>query len=153
MSAGWKAFEARIAARFGLRRRGAATSRRGDGLSDACREDGSDSPHWAIECKLLGRPSFQQLLDAARQAEAAAEGVRTGHPTPLAIVKRKNDHDANALVVMRLEPWLEWYGPATDTIEGIDGSGTKGGEIIQGEIDVFGVPSVQRQSEVPDDAA
>ena len=61
---------------------------------------------------MLGRPSFGQLLDACNQAEAAADRVVGGSPLPIAVVKRKRDHDVNALVVMRWETWLEWYGPS-----------------------------------------
>ena len=98
--AGWKKFESRIAARFGGRRRGAATSQNGAGKCDVVGADG-----WAIECKLLGRPGYQDLLDAALQAEKNADP----EDIPVAIVKRKRDHDQNALVVMRLEKFLEWF--------------------------------------------
>lgn len=116
MADGWKVFEARVAKRFGLRRRGASTSLRGEGLSDAVELDGSEPAHWSIECKLLGRPNYQQLLDACRQAEAAAASTAC----PIAVVKRKRDHDANALVVMRLETFLEWYGPSGGEPDGAE---------------------------------
>ena len=60
---------------------------------------------WAPECKLLGRPSFSDLLEACRQAEANAEPLQT----PVAVVKRKRDRDTDALVVMRLESFREWF--------------------------------------------
>jgi hypothetical protein len=98
----WKDFESRVAARFGGRRRGAQTSRNGEGLSDCV-----DTPGFAIEVKLRGRPGFQELLDACCQAEAAAADTEI----PIAVVKRKRDHDVNALVVMRLPQFLDWLGP------------------------------------------
>ena len=60
---------------------------------------------WSPECKLLGRPSFSDLLDACRQAERNAVSLQT----PVAIVKRKRDRDVDALVVMRLERFAEWF--------------------------------------------
>jgi len=98
---GWQKFEERIAALFGGRRRGAATSRGGRGKSDVIGAEG-----WAIECKLLSRPSFQQLLDAARQAE---KNRNAPYEIPIAIVKRNGDHDINSLVVMRLEMFREFF--------------------------------------------
>ena len=62
--------------------------------------------HYAVECKLLGRPGYQHLLDAAKQAEENAES----HQEPIAIVKRKNACDQDALVVMRLPVFLDWRG-------------------------------------------
>lgn len=93
----WKAFERRIAKRFPAgRRRGPDTH---GGKSDiVC--DG-----FAPECKLLGRPSFSAMLDAARQSERNAESMQT----PVAIVKRKQDQDRDALVVMRLETFCDWF--------------------------------------------
>ena len=92
--AAWKAFERRMARLFPKgRRRGADTRGPSTGKSDIiC--DG-----WSPECKLLGRPSFSDLLDAARQAERNAEPLQT----PVAIVKRKRDRDTDSLVVMRLD--------------------------------------------------
>lgn len=97
---GWQKFEERIAEVFGGRRRGAATSEAGRGKSDVVGAEG-----WSIEVKLLARPCFQDLLDAACQAERNADDDEI----PLAIVKRKGDHDINALVVMRLETFEEWF--------------------------------------------
>lgn len=101
--AAWKQFERRMAALFGGERRGAHTSDSGHGRSDVILAG------WSIECKLLSRPAFQDLLDAARQAERNAEKATD---IPLAVVKRKGDHDENALAVMRLETFMEWFGKA-----------------------------------------
>ncbi len=98
--AAWKAFERRIASVFGGRRRGADTRTGGKGKSDVI------APGWSVECKLYGRPNYQLLLDAALQAEANAD---CPDDIPVACVKRKGDHDANALVVMRLETFQEWF--------------------------------------------
>lgn len=92
----WKAFERRLAARFGGRRRGPDTA---DGKSDIVVEG------WAPEAKLLARPGYADLLNAARQAERNA----LNGEIPVAIIKRKGDLDNNALVVMRLETFSEWF--------------------------------------------
>lgn len=98
--ASWKAFERRIAKLFpGGRRRGADTRGENAGKSDVICDA------WAPECKLLGRPSFADLLSAARQAEANAKPLQT----PVAVVKRKRDRDMDALVVMRLETFADWF--------------------------------------------
>jgi len=99
MDTAWKAFERRIAAIFGGTRRGAYTGSNGRGRCDVI------CPGWAIECKLLSRPGFADLLEAARQAERNAEPGQI----PVAIVKRKGDHDQNAVVVLRLETFREWF--------------------------------------------
>ncbi len=98
--AAWKAFERRIARLFpNGRRRGPDTRSGGNGKSDViC--DG-----WAPECKLLARPSFSDLLDAARQSERNAEPGQV----PVAIVKRKRDLDRDALVLVRLETFSRWF--------------------------------------------
>ena len=97
--ASWKAFERRIAKVFNGRRRGCDTRSESAGKSDIV------CAGFSPELKLLGRPSFSDLLDAARQAERNAEPLKT----PIAIVKRKRDRDADSLVVMRLESFREWY--------------------------------------------
>jgi hypothetical protein len=68
-------------------------------------------PAWSIECKLLSRPSFSAMLEAAKQAE---RNVENDHQMPIAIIKRKNDHDLNALVVMRLETYRDWHLPSAE---------------------------------------
>lgn len=96
----WKAFERRVASVFGGKRRGAYTGTTQGGKSDIIK------PGWSIECKLLSRPCFADLLAAARQAEANAE-----QPTdiPISVIKRKGDLDTQALVVMRLERFKEFF--------------------------------------------
>lgn len=100
----WKDFERRIAKLFHGQRRGAYTGTHGHGKTDVI-VDG-----WAIECKLYGRPNYALLLEAAQQAERNAENPLD---IPVAITKRKGDHDKNALVVMRLETFMQHFGPVT----------------------------------------
>ena len=90
----WKAFERRISKIFpGATRRGTYTGSKSHGKPDLICEG------WSVECKLLSRPSFQDILDAAYQAEANAEKTTD---IPVAVIKRKGDLDVNSLVVMRL---------------------------------------------------
>lgn len=110
----WKAFERRIAAVFGGTRRGAYTGNGRSGKSDII-IDG-----WSVECKLLSKPSFQDLLNAALQAERNMESERD---IPVAIVKRKRDLDANALVVLRLETFRAWFiGAGEEVDDGVETS-------------------------------
>ena len=98
--ASWKAFERRIARLFPNGRRRGANTR-----GDSARKSDIVCDGWSPECKLLGRPAFSDLLDAARQAERNAQG----HQIPVAIVKRKRDRDTDALAVMRLKSFQEWF--------------------------------------------
>jgi len=96
--AAWKAWERTVAKWFGGYRRGPDTA---EGKTDVV-ADG-----WAIECKLLGRPAFSDLLAAARQAES------NGSPDeiPVAVVRKKGRPITEALVVMRLETFAPWFLP------------------------------------------
>jgi hypothetical protein len=94
----WKAFERRIAKVFGGERRGADYGDGRGGKNDIIH------PHWSVECKLLGRAGYADLLKAVRQAELASEDGQE----PVAVVKLKNQHDADALVVYRLETFRAW---------------------------------------------
>ena len=97
----WKQWERTVASIFGGKRRGAYTgSGRSSGKPDIIK------PGWSIECKLLSRPGFADLLDAALQAETNAE--QPGD-IPVAVVKRKGDHLPSALVVMRLETFQQFF--------------------------------------------
>ena len=97
----WKAFERRIAKIFGGKRRGAHTSDGKKGKSDIIKDG------FSIECKLLARPTRQQMFDACLQAERNAESILD---IPLAIVKKKYDRDGDALVIMRLETFRDHFG-------------------------------------------
>jgi hypothetical protein len=94
----WKAFERRIAKVFGGIRRGADTRSADGGKCDVIHD------HFAIECKLVARPNHSTALDACRQAERNAKP----HQEPVVVIKRKNAHDRDALVVQRLEVFEQW---------------------------------------------
>jgi hypothetical protein len=96
----WKAWERRVATIFGGKRRGAYTGSAQGRKSDIIK------PGWSIEVKLLSRPNFSDLLAAALQAETNAD-----QPTdiPVAVIKRKGDLDTQALVVMRLETFRQFF--------------------------------------------
>jgi len=98
----WKAFEGRIAKIFKGKRRGAYVSDGKKGKTDII-VDG-----WAIECKLLKRPTYQQMMDACKQAETNAESVTD---IPIAIVKKNNQgiKDGDALVIMRLDMFRDFF--------------------------------------------
>ena len=93
----WKSFELRVAKWFGGQRRGADFQRLGMGNNDII------MPGWSIECKLLKRPSFGEILSAVKQAEAAKE-----HESDIAVavIKRNGDRDEDSLFVMRKSEFL-----------------------------------------------
>ena len=99
----WKAFERRVCRMFGGDRRGAYTS---DGVKG--KSDCKDTPGFSIECKLLKRPTFGQMESACRQAETNADNATD---IPVAIVKKngRGIPDNNALVIMRLETFKEFF--------------------------------------------
>ncbi len=97
----WKAFERAIAAVFGGVRRGADFRRReGGGKSDVIHDN------WSIECKLSARPTYSLIYGACLQAERQAEHE---FQCPVAVVKKTRVPMRNALVVMRLETFREWF--------------------------------------------
>lgn len=114
--ASWKAFERRISKALGGQRRGAETRGPRGGRTDVIHDV------WGVECKLLGRSGHADILSAVRQAERNS----TATQIPVAIVKRKGDRDTDSLVSMRLETWLEWYGPTEDAANPPNGSANGG---------------------------
>lgn len=96
----WKAFERTIAKKFGGKRRGAHTGYKGNPRNDII-VDG-----YSIECKLLSRPTFQQMMDACVQAEDSRDDI---FDIPLAIVKKKGDRVKNSLVIMRMEQFERFF--------------------------------------------
>ena len=98
----WKSFELRIAKIFKGKRRGAYVSDGTTGKTDIIKDG------WAIECKLLKRPTYQQMFDACKQAETNAEKITD---IPIAIVKKngKGIYDKDSLVIMRLEMFREFF--------------------------------------------
>ena len=95
----WKAFERRIAALFGTKRNGCVT---GDGSEGAGSAD-LENDAFSVECKLLGRPTWGQLVEACNQAERNASALKE----PVAVVKKKGAGQ-ETLVVMRLETFAGW---------------------------------------------
>lgn len=95
----WQKWEGFIAGVFGGRRRGPGTRGPRGGENDVV------APGWSIECKLLARPTYQELLKACEQAEAAAGPDEQ----PVAVVRRKGDPKWDALVVYRLKTFRDWH--------------------------------------------
>lgn len=96
----WKQFERRIAQYFGGARRGAGTRDGHGGKDDVIHS------HFSIECKLV-KKIHKSMIDAAiEQAERNA----LPHQEPIAILKEngRGKRDLDALVVMRLETFLDW---------------------------------------------
>jgi hypothetical protein len=96
----WKAFERRIAKRFGGKRRGADYGGFAGGTNDIICEG------FSVECKLYKRPSYGMMVDACFQAEAAREKFTDA---AVAVVKKKGARDNDALVIMRLEEFERNY--------------------------------------------
>ena len=102
--AAWKSWERTVAREFGGQRRGPDYGGRGGGTNDVI-VDG-----WSIEVKLLSRPSFGDLLAAARQAKHAAQGDEI----PVGIIRRKGDRRDNAIAVMTLSSFMDWFGGSVE---------------------------------------
>jgi len=100
----WKAFERRICKLFGGERRGADYADQSGGKSDCINTNGFN-----IELKLLKRPTYQQMFDACVQAENSTKSIID---IPIAIVKKNKQglKDKDALVIMRLETFLDFFG-------------------------------------------
>lgn len=102
----WKAFERRIAKLFGCTRRG-PVFRSADGGTDDCTH-----AWYAIECKLLSRPTFGEMKAACLQAEASAATLPMADGRsrePVVVFKKKFDDDADALVIQRLATFKAWH--------------------------------------------
>ena len=113
----WKQLERRIAKMFGGKRRGPDFGGKDGGKNDIIAEG------WSIEVKLRSRPSWTVVKEAVAQAEKAADVecvhdnlVGAGHLSsfigeiPIAIIKQKYMNDGDAIVAMRLETFMEWFG-------------------------------------------
>jgi len=100
----WKAFERRICSLFGGQRRGADYADQSGGKDDCV-----NTPGFSIELKLLKRPTYQQMFDACIQAETNSKSIID---IPIAIVKKNKQglKDNDALVIMRLETFREFFG-------------------------------------------
>jgi hypothetical protein len=90
---------------FGGKRRGADFRSADGGKNDVIAEG------WSIECKIWSRPTWAAMVEDVRKAEARREKETD---IPLAVMKRKGDRDADALVCMRLKTFLEWFGGTDD---------------------------------------
>ncbi len=96
----WKATERRIAALLGGRR--VPVSGRGRG-------DQPDIAHPWLALEVKDRATLPAwLLDALAQAEASA----TPAQLPLAVLHRGGDRHDQALVVLRLADFVNWFGDA-----------------------------------------
>lgn len=100
----WKSIEAKVAAVFGLKRRGADYGDRSGGKTDATNVDGTESERWALECKHGKRITWGTLADACRQVEAAALPGQE----PVVVAHKHGTAIGDSLVVMRLETFAEW---------------------------------------------
>lgn len=100
----WKSIEAKVAAVFGMKRRGADYGDANGGKTDATNVDGSESARWGLEVKHSKRPAFQLMLDACRQAESAALDGQE----PVVVIHRERDGIMDCLVVQRLETFADW---------------------------------------------
>jgi hypothetical protein len=94
----WKATERRIAALLGGRRVPVSGRGRGDAPDVA-------HPWLAIECKDRATLPLW-LLDALAQAEASAQPDQL----PVAVLHRAGDRHDQALVVLRLTEFVDWFG-------------------------------------------
>ena len=99
---GWKKWERYVCKLFGGRRRGADfRSNTGGGKNDCIK------PGWSIECKYHKQLGYATILSACNQSEQAREHVLD---IPIAVVKRPGDRNKNALVCMRLETFMKYFG-------------------------------------------
>ena len=107
----WKAWVRTVARIFGGRRRGPVTRSDTSGLGDIIAEG------FCIEVKLLGRPSFSDLLAACYQAERNAAPLEM----PVAVVKKKGANRSDALCIYRLPTFQEWFLTGEDKRRGESG--------------------------------
>lgn len=102
----WKACEREIAKWFpGARRRGADFRGENAGKSDLV------CPGYSIEIKSLQRPTYGQMVGAVKQSE---DNRSNPNEIPLAIIHKVNDRYADALVVMRLETFSDFFINSAD---------------------------------------
>lgn len=96
----WKNFERYVCRLFGGERRGADYADRDGGKNDCV-----GVPGFSIECK-YGNITYGTLLQAVEQARtsAAVEEI------PIGVVKKKGQADRDALVVMNIVDFVEWFG-------------------------------------------
>ena len=110
----WKFWERVISFVFGLKRRGADYGDKSGGKNDAVQTDGRESQWWSLEIKHGKRITYQLLMDACLQSEAAA----TGFQEPIVVAHRERDSLDDCLVVQRLKTFREYR--LTETDEGVE---------------------------------
>jgi hypothetical protein len=95
----WKATERKIAGLLGGRR--VPVSGRGRG-------DAPDIAHPWLAIEVKDRATLPLwLLDALDQAEASA----TAEQLPVAVLHRAGDRHDQAVIVLRLADFVDWFGP------------------------------------------
>ena len=100
----WKATERKIAALLGGRRVPVSGRGRGDAPDVA-------HPWLSIECKdRTSLPAW--LLEALAQAEASATPLQL----PNAVLHAAGERHAQALVVLRLADFIEWFGDTGNSV-------------------------------------
>lgn len=97
----WKQAERQVAKWFpGARRRGADFRGEDKGKSDIV------CPGWAIEVKSLTTITYSKIRDAVLQAETNRSNDAE---IPIAVIHKNGDRYADALVVMRLETFADFF--------------------------------------------
>jgi hypothetical protein len=95
----WKAAERELAERIGGRRVPVSGRGRGD-VPDV------SHPWMSVEAKSWSRMP-ERVVDALRQAEAANTD---GSKLPVALIHGNGERYDNALVVLRLSDFMDWFG-------------------------------------------
>jgi len=93
----WKAFERRVAALFGGKRRGADVD---GGKTDIIKSG------WAIEVKTRKVVSYGLVLEAINQAKENAESETD---IPVAVLKRKGESVSDAIVAMNIMDFVRHF--------------------------------------------
>ena len=96
----WKKFERFVASVWGATRRGPEYRTATGGTNDI------DVEGWSIECKYGKQMGYKKILDACKQAERACENE---NDIPVAVVKQYGYADEDALVVMRISKFREYF--------------------------------------------
>lgn len=99
----WKSVEAKIAAYWGGKRRGADFKKR---TGPGGKNDVVDVPGWSIEVKHNKRPTWGLMVSAVSQAIGAKE---QSDDIPVAVVHKLGDDYGNSLVIMRLSDFADHF--------------------------------------------
>lgn len=110
------AFERFICRLFGGKRRGPDfRDDEGKGKNDCIQ-----TPGYSIECKNWKSPYFKMMVEEAIRAENRRE---CPNDIPVAIIKKKFNPNEDALVVMRLFTFLDYFGPGVEDEKDLPVSG------------------------------